>query len=260
MAWARVIRGTSSSANAVTPRFARAAMPSGFARGSRRPTSNCPFRRRSKSAAASPATARTRSTTSALANTSSASAARPAPFSTYAESGKPASSPAPRSSSTSRPIFLSCVTLPGTSATRRSPFSDSFGTPAIMAGSVLEARYNRQPMSHHRSARFRFCPECGGPLAERELKDGDPARLVCIQCGFVSYLDPKLAACTISMLGGGVVLLRRAVEPQKGKWVFPGGFVDRGETVPGAAVRETWEEVGLRVTLTGILDVYSFAG
>jgi ADP-ribose pyrophosphatase YjhB (NUDIX family) len=115
-------------------------------------------------------------------------------------------------------------------------------------------------MSHHRSARFRFCPECGGPLAERELKDGDPPRLVCIQCGFVFYLDPKLAACTISMLGGGVVLLRRAVEPQKGKWVFPGGFVDRGETVPGAAVRETWEEVGLRVTLTGILDVYSFAG
>src|SRR5204863_8224533 len=71
-------------------------------------------------------------------------------------------------------------------------------------------------------------------------------------------LDPKVAACTICMLDGGVVLLRRSVEPQVGKWVFPGGFVDRGEAVADAAVRETLEEVNLRVTLTGILDVYSF--
>ncbi|HJS58062.1 MAG TPA: NUDIX hydrolase [Vicinamibacteria bacterium] len=116
-------------------------------------------------------------------------------------------------------------------------------------------------MTHrHGSAAFRFCPECGGALEERDLKENDPPRLVCTQCGFVFYLDPRVAACTISMLGGGVVLLRRAIDPQKGKWVFPGGFVDRGETVHGAAVRETWEEVGLRVTLTGILDVYSFPG
>ena len=116
-------------------------------------------------------------------------------------------------------------------------------------------------MNHrHGSAAFRFCPECGGALEERDVKENDPPRLVCTQCSFVFYLDPKVAACTISMLGGGVVLLRRAIDPQKGKWVFPGGFVDRGETVHGAAVRETWEEVGLRVTLTGILDVYSFPG
>jgi ADP-ribose pyrophosphatase YjhB (NUDIX family) len=116
-------------------------------------------------------------------------------------------------------------------------------------------------MTHrHGSGSFRFCPECGGSLEERQLKENDPQRLVCSQCGFVFYLDPKIAACTISMLGGGIVLLRRAIDPQKGKWVFPGGFVDRGEPVHGAAVRETWEEVGLRVTLTGILDVYSFPG
>jgi ADP-ribose pyrophosphatase YjhB (NUDIX family) len=116
-------------------------------------------------------------------------------------------------------------------------------------------------MNHrHGGAAFRFCPECGGALEERDVKENDPPRLVCTQCSFVFYLDPKVAACTISMLGGGVVLLRRAIDPQKGKWVFPGGFVDRGETVHGAAVREAWAEVGLRVTLTGILDVYSFPG
>ena len=105
---------------------------------------------------------------------------------------------------------------------------------------------------------FRFCPRCGGALASRRLKDGEPERLVCAACGFVFYLDPKVAACTIFMHEGGIVLLRRAIEPQIGKWVFPGGFVDRGEPVTDAAVRETLEEVNLKVGLLGILDVYSF--
>jgi len=106
---------------------------------------------------------------------------------------------------------------------------------------------------------FRFCPKCGGSLQARVLKDLEPPRLVCAACSFVFYLDPKVAACTISMVDGGVVLLKRAIEPALGKWVFPGGFVDRGEAVPDAAVRETFEEVGLRVGLTGVLDVYSLA-
>ena len=105
---------------------------------------------------------------------------------------------------------------------------------------------------------FRFCPRCGGSLETRSLKDGEPSRLVCAACGFVFYLDPKVAACTIFMHEGGIVLLRRAIEPQLGKWVFPGGFVDRGEPVTAAAVRETLEEVNLKVGLLGILDVYSF--
>ena len=105
---------------------------------------------------------------------------------------------------------------------------------------------------------FRFCPRCGGPLESRSLKGGEPSRLVCAACGFVFYLDPKVAACTIFMHEGGIVLLRRAIEPQIGKWVFPGGFVDRGEPVTDAAVRETLEEVNLKVGLLGILDVYSF--
>jgi ADP-ribose pyrophosphatase YjhB (NUDIX family) len=115
-------------------------------------------------------------------------------------------------------------------------------------------------MGHGHDLPDRFCPKCGEALQERHVKPGEPPRLVCPGCGNVFYLDPKLAACAIAMLGGGVVLLRRAIEPARGKWVFPGGFVDRGETVHDAAVREFWEEVGLRVTLTGILDVYSFPG
>ena len=110
------------------------------------------------------------------------------------------------------------------------------------------------------SALYKFCPKCGGGLQSRVLKDGEPERLLCGGCGFVFYQDPKLAACTVCSIEGGIVLLRRGIEPQFGKWVFPGGFVDRGESVAQAAVRETFEEVGLRVSVTGILDVYSYPG
>ena len=109
-------------------------------------------------------------------------------------------------------------------------------------------------------ADYRFCARCGGKLGPRALKPGEPNRLVCEDCGFIFYLDPKVAACTICMVDGGIVLARRGIEPEVGKWVFPGGFVDRGEAVAAAAVRETQEEVNLRVSLLGILDAYSFPG
>jgi ADP-ribose pyrophosphatase YjhB (NUDIX family) len=115
-------------------------------------------------------------------------------------------------------------------------------------------------MSAADPASYRFCPFCAGRLQAKVLKAGEPHRPWCDACGFVAYSDPKVAACTITMMDGGIVLLRRANEPEKGKWVFPGGYVNRGEPVAAAAVRETREEVGLRVGLTGILDAYSFEG
>ncbi|HET8645680.1 MAG TPA: NUDIX domain-containing protein, partial [Vicinamibacteria bacterium] len=72
--------------------------------------------------------------------------------------------------------------------------------------------------------------------------------------------DPKIAVGTVIRLNDDIVLVRRAIEPGYGKWVFPGGFVDRGELVAEAAVRETLEEVNLRVGISGILDAYSFPG
>src|SRR4051812_9908572 len=89
----------------------------------------------------------------------------------------------------------------------------------------------------------RHCPQCGGALEQRRLKIGDPERLVCTACGFVFYLDPKVAVGTIVRTPEDrIVLVRRAIEPGYGLWVFPGGYVDRGETVTDAAVRETLEE------------------
>jgi 8-oxo-dGTP diphosphatase len=111
------------------------------------------------------------------------------------------------------------------------------------------------------SESFRFCPSCGGTLASRSLKSGDPDRLVCNGCGFVFYLDPKVAVGTIIDDGAGrLLLVRRAIEPGYGKWVFPGGYVDRGEPVQRAAVREAREECGLDVRLDGLVDIYSYSG
>jgi ADP-ribose pyrophosphatase YjhB (NUDIX family) len=108
---------------------------------------------------------------------------------------------------------------------------------------------------------FRFCPVCGGELETRLLKAGDPERLVCSRCTFVFYLDPKLAVGTIIVdERGRLVLVRRAIEPGYGKWVFPGGYVDRGEEVQAAALREAREETGLEIRLERLVDVYSYAG
>ena len=105
---------------------------------------------------------------------------------------------------------------------------------------------------------YRFCPRCGNPLDSRVLRAGEPPRLVCGACTFVFFLDPKVASGVVFSYDGGVLLVQRAIHPSYGKWVFPGGYVDRGETLESAALREVREESGLVVRLTRLLGVYSF--
>jgi len=108
---------------------------------------------------------------------------------------------------------------------------------------------------------IRFCAQCGGPMESRLLKATEPERLVCTQCSFVHYVDPKVAVGTIITDGQGrIVLVRRAIEPGYGKWVFPGGFIDRGETVEAAALREAREECGLDIRLDRLVNIYSYPG
>ena len=101
----------------------------------------------------------------------------------------------------------------------------------------------------------------GGALAAKTLKENEPQRLVCTACGFVFYLDPKVAVGTIITADDSrLVLVRRAIEPGYGLWVFPGGYVDRGEELTAAAIREAREECGLDVQLDGLINIYSYAG
>lgn len=111
---------------------------------------------------------------------------------------------------------------------------------------------------HASDAPFRFCPRCGEVLRPRRVKPGGPNLAACVSCSFVHYQDPKVATGTLFRLDGGIVLARRAIAPSYGKWVFPGGFVDKGERVEEAAIRETREEVNLEVKIDRLLNVYSY--
>ena len=114
---------------------------------------------------------------------------------------------------------------------------------------------------HPHGALYRFCPLCGGKLAPRVVKQGEPARPVCGGCGHIVYLDPKVAVGTIIRNAAAeIALVRRSIEPGYGKWVFPGGFVDRGEELHAAAVREAQEEANLNIRIDGLVDLYSYPG
>jgi ADP-ribose pyrophosphatase YjhB (NUDIX family) len=100
-----------------------------------------------------------------------------------------------------------------------------------------------------------FCITCGSKLETREL-DGRK-RHVCPACGFVSYINPVPAAAVVIIEDGRILLVKRAVEPKKGLWSLPAGFIETDETVRECAVREVKEETNLDIDLTGLLDVYT---
>jgi 8-oxo-dGTP diphosphatase len=105
---------------------------------------------------------------------------------------------------------------------------------------------------------YKFCPRCAGRLEPRLLKEGEPERLVCGECGFVFYLGPKLVAGAIIESEGGILLIQRSIEPGYGKWTFPGGFVERGEVAEAAAAREALEETGVEIEVTAIVGLYTY--
>ena len=115
--------------------------------------------------------------------------------------------------------------------------------------------------AHQHDAPYRFCPLCGERLEPRVVKAGEAERPVCQGCGHVVYLDPKIAVGTVIRNGDGeIALVRRSIEPGYGKWVYPGGYVDRGEVLLAAAAREAPEEANWRIRLDGLINLYSYAG
>jgi ADP-ribose pyrophosphatase YjhB (NUDIX family) len=102
-------------------------------------------------------------------------------------------------------------------------------------------------------AEARFCPRCSRP-AEVDF----PRRILCRNCGYAAYCNPKPVAAAIPLDGEGhVILLRRGFDPGRGLWTFPGGFVDLGESVEEAARREAEEELCIAIELGPLVGVYS---
>lgn len=105
----------------------------------------------------------------------------------------------------------------------------------------------------------KFCPRCGGELNDRYIDIEQHVRKVCSACGYVFYLNPKVVAGAVPREDSKIWLVRRNINPALGSWTFPGGYVDLGETVPDAAIREAFEETRLKVRLDGLLNIYSYA-
>ena len=106
-----------------------------------------------------------------------------------------------------------------------------------------------------RSDFIKFFPRCGNSVV-REEKFG-AVRPVCPQCGWIYFIDPKVAAAVLVEEDGRVLLVRRVNEPFRGLWTLPAGFVNGGEDPAEAAARECEEETGLSVRVRRVLDVIS---
>ena len=97
-----------------------------------------------------------------------------------------------------------------------------------------------------------FCSQCAAPVVLRIPPGDDRPRHVCGTCGTVHYQNPKIVAGCLPEHEGRVLLCRRAINPRKGLWTLPAGFMENGETIEEAAVRETREEANARVEVDGL--------
>jgi ADP-ribose pyrophosphatase YjhB (NUDIX family) len=101
-----------------------------------------------------------------------------------------------------------------------------------------------------------YCPACGKSVEERVLEEEHRPRLVCPD-GHVTWRNPRVVVGTIPVRDGRVYLARRGIEPAKGRWTCPGGFLEYGEALQEGARRETEEETRLLVEIGRLVGAYS---
>jgi ADP-ribose pyrophosphatase YjhB (NUDIX family) len=104
---------------------------------------------------------------------------------------------------------------------------------------------------------MKFCSNCGAPVVLRVPAGDNLPRHVCDACLTVHYQNPRMVIGCIPEWEGQVLLCRRAIEPRYGLWTLPAGFMENGETVAQAALRETLEEARARVELAEMFAVLS---
>lgn len=96
-------------------------------------------------------------------------------------------------------------------------------------------------------------------FVRRTPEGEDRERLTCADCGFVAYENPKIVTGSVVAVDGKVMLCRRAIEPRRGFWTIPAGYMELGETVEEAAIREAREEACAEIAIEGVLAIYSIA-
>ena len=99
-----------------------------------------------------------------------------------------------------------------------------------------------------------FCSNCGARVALRIPEGDNRERFVCPTCATIHYQNPKMVVGAIPEWENKILLCKRAIEPRYGKWTLPAGFMENGESVADAAMRETLEEANARIEIG---DLYS---
>jgi len=103
-----------------------------------------------------------------------------------------------------------------------------------------------------------FCSTCGSSRIVQRVPDGDTLpRFVCGDCGTIHYQNPKIVVGCLPEYEGDVLLCRRSIEPRRGLWTLPAGFLENGETIVAGAVRETLEEASARVEVGELYTMIS---
>ncbi|CAA7613226.1 NUDIX hydrolase [Magnetospirillum sp. UT-4] len=96
-----------------------------------------------------------------------------------------------------------------------------------------------------------------GPIQRQTPPGDDRERLVCGDCGFVLYENPKIIVGAVCTWGERYLLCRRAIEPRLGFWTMPAGYMELHETTEQGALREVWEEARAQAEIDGLLAIYS---
>ena len=105
---------------------------------------------------------------------------------------------------------------------------------------------------------IKYCSACGSERLEWRVPEGDTLpRFVCAACGTIHYQNPKVVVGCLPEWDGQVLLCLRAIEPRRGLWTLPAGFLENGETLSAGAVRETLEEAKARVAIGDLYTVIS---
>ena len=103
---------------------------------------------------------------------------------------------------------------------------------------------------------MKFCSNCGEKVAKRIPEGDDRPRYVCDSCDTVHYQNPKMVVGVLAVQDHQVLMCKRAIEPRKGFWTLPAGFMENGETTMAGAIRETWEEAYAKVSVPSLYRMF----
>ncbi|EKS08463.1 NUDIX hydrolase [Leptospira santarosai] len=104
---------------------------------------------------------------------------------------------------------------------------------------------------------MKYCSSCGSSVVYKIPEGDNRSRYVCDNCGTIHYQNPKIVVGSIPVWENRILLCKRAIEPRKGYWTLPAGFLENRETVEEGAVRETREEANAEIRIVGLQSVYS---